>query len=39
MEGAVTAWTQLSYGEGFLFSLWLLGMYFIKLKMDKRFGR
>jgi len=39
MDSAVHAWNTMSYGEGLLFSLWLLGMYFIKLKMDKRFGR
>jgi hypothetical protein len=39
MDSAVHAWNTMSYGEGFLFSVWLLGMYYIKLKMDQRFGR
>ena len=39
LDGAVGAWNSMSYGEGFLFSLWVIGMYFIKLKMDRRFGR
>jgi hypothetical protein len=38
LGGAVNAWNSMSYGEGFLFSLWILGMYYLKLKMDKRFG-
>ena len=38
LGGAVSAWNSMSYGEGFLFSLWILGMYYLKLKMDKRFG-
>jgi len=29
----------MSYGEGFLFSLWVVGMYYIKLRMDRRFGQ
>jgi len=38
MDGAVHAWHSMSYGEGFLFSVWILGMYYVKLQMDKRFG-
>ena len=37
MDGAVNAWDTMSYGEGFLFSLWLLGMYYVKLRMDGYF--
>ena len=39
MGEALDAWMNLSYGEGFLFSLWIIGMYYIKLRMDRRFGR
>tara|TARA_A200000159_G_scaffold77333_1_gene71601 strand:+ start:75 stop:233 length:159 start_codon:yes stop_codon:yes gene_type:complete len=39
LAGATDAWNSMSYGEGFIFSLWILGMYYLKLKMDKRFGR
>jgi hypothetical protein len=39
MDGAVHAWHSMSYVEGFFFSVWILGMYYVKLKMDKRFGR
>jgi len=38
MDSAVHAWHNMSYGEGFLFSIWLLGMYYIKLRMDKYFN-
>lgn len=34
----VHAWNSMSYGEGFLFSLWVIGMYYVKLRMDQRFG-
>jgi len=37
MDGAVNGWNTMSYGEGFLFSLWLLGMYYVKLRMDRYF--
>lgn len=39
MESAVHAWNTMTYAEGALFSLWLIGMYYVKLKMDRRFGR
>ena len=35
----VHAWNSMSYGEGFLFSLWVIGMYYIKLRMDRYFTR
>ncbi|AOV60150.1 hypothetical protein S820908_003 [Synechococcus phage S-CAM9] len=38
MIDAVDAWMKLDYGEGFLFSLWVIGMYYIKLRMDRYFG-
>ena len=38
MGDAVHAWNTMSYGEGFLFSVWVIGMYYIKLRMDRRFG-
>ena len=37
MDGAVNAWNTMTYGEAFLFSLWLLGMYYVKLRMDRYF--
>jgi len=39
MDSAVHAWHSMDYGEGFLFSVWILGMYYAKLQMDKKFGR
>ena len=39
LDGAVGAWNSMSYGEGFLFSLWVIGMYYIKLRMDRYFTR
>ncbi len=38
MEGAVNAWTSMSYGEGFIFTLWLIGLYYLKLRMDAYFA-
>ena len=35
LDGAVGAWYSMSYGEGFVFSVWVIGMYYIKLRMDK----
>ena len=35
LDVAVVAWNSMSYGEGFLFSVWVIGMYYIKLRMDK----
>jgi len=28
MGEAVHAWNSMSYGEGFLFSVWVIGMYY-----------
>ena len=41
MGEAVHAWNTMTYAEGALFSLfWVIGMYYIKLRMDsQRFGR
>jgi len=39
MDSAVHAWHSMGYGEGFLFSVWILGMYYVKLQMDKKFRR
>jgi len=39
MGAAVEAWNSMGYWEGFLFSLWIIGMYYIKIKMDNKFTR
>ena len=39
MESAVHAWNTMTYAEGALFSLWVIGMYYIKLKMVRRLVR
>jgi hypothetical protein len=39
MGEAVHAWNTMTYAEGALFSLWLMGMYYIKLRMDRKFGK
>ena len=39
MGGAVEAWTSMGYFEGVLFSLWIIGMYYVKLKMDNKFTK
>ena len=39
MEGATEAWNTLSYGEGFLFTLWIISVYYIKKRIDFYFER
>ena len=39
MGGAVEAWTSMGYFEGLIFSLWIIGMYYVKLKMDNKFTK
>ena len=39
MEHAVHAWNSMGYFEGFLFTLWIVGLYWAKLKIDQRFSR
>jgi len=39
MEAAVDAWHSMDYFEGFLFTLWIVGLYIGKLKIDQRFAR
>ncbi len=39
MSGSIISWNFLGYKEVIIFSTWLIVMYFIKLKMDRRFGR
>ena len=39
MNAAVEAWNTMGYFEGFLFSLWIIGMYYVKIKMDNKFSK
>ena len=39
MEGATEAWNTLSYGEGFLFTLWIISVYYIKKRIDFHFEK
>ena len=39
MGAAVDAWTSMGYFEGLLFSLWIIGMYYVKLKKDNKFSK
>tara|TARA_B100001057_G_scaffold174662_1_gene175275 strand:- start:456 stop:590 length:135 start_codon:yes stop_codon:yes gene_type:complete len=39
MNAAVEAWNTMGYFEGLLFSLWILGMYYVKIKMDNKFSK
>jgi hypothetical protein len=39
MESAVEAWNTMTYFEGFLFTLWIVGLYIGKLKIDQKFAR
>ena len=39
MNSAVEAWNTMGYFEGLLFSLWIIGMYYVKIKMDNKFSK
>ena len=39
MGAAVQAWNTMSYFDGFLFTLWIVGLYIGKLKIDQRFAK
>jgi|TARA_B100001057_G_scaffold236978_1_gene237307 hypothetical protein len=39
MGEAVHAWNSMTYFEGFLFTLWIAGLYIGKLKIDQRFAK
>lgn len=39
MNAAVEAWNTMGYFEGLLFSLWIIGMYYVKIKMDNKFTK
>jgi len=39
MDAAVQAWNTMSYFDGFLFTLWIVGLYVGKLKIDQRFAK
>ena len=39
MESAVEAWNTMTYFEGFFFTLWIVGLYIGKLKIDQKFAR
>ena len=39
MGAAVEAWNTMTYFEGFVFSLWIIGMYYVKIKMDNKFSK
>ena len=39
MEHAVEAWNTMGWFEGFLFTVWIVGLYWGKLKIDQRFAR
>ena len=39
MNAAVEAWHSMGYFEGLLFSLWIIGMYYVKIKMDNKFSK
>ena len=39
MGEAVHAWSSMTYFEGFLFTLWIAGLYIGKLKIDQRFAK
>ena len=39
MGAAVEAWNTMGYWEGLLFSLWIIGMYYVEIKMDNKFSK
>jgi len=39
MEAATQAWHSMSYAEGLLFTLWIVGLYWGKKRMDLHFDR
>tara|TARA_X000000950_G_C13609386_1_gene534701 strand:+ start:156 stop:311 length:156 start_codon:yes stop_codon:yes gene_type:complete len=39
MEHAVEAWNTMGWVEGIIFTGWILGLYWGKLKIDQRFAR
>ena len=39
MEWVYKIWTELTWVEGFIFTLWLIGLYWGKKKLDYRFAR
>ena len=39
MEAATDAWNSMSYLEGFLFTLWIVALYWGKKRIDLHFDR
>ena len=39
MDAATSAWNTMSYGEGFLFTLWIVTLYWGKKRIDLHFDR
>lgn len=39
MDAATSAWNTMSYGEGLLFTLWIIGLYWGKKRIDLHFDR
>jgi hypothetical protein len=39
MEAATQAWHSMSYAEGFLFTLWIVALYYGKKRIDLHFDR
>jgi len=39
MEAATQAWHSMSYAEGFLFTLWIVALYWGKKRIDLHFDR
>ena len=39
MEAATQAWHSMSYAEGFLFTVWIVSLYWGKKRIDLHFDR
>ena len=39
MDAAVEAWNTMTWLDGFIFTVWIAGLYIGKLKIDQRFSR
>ena len=37
MDSATTAWMSMGDGEGLLFTIWIIGLYYLKCRMDAHF--
>ena len=39
MNAATDAWNSMGYVEGFMFTLWIIALYYIKCRIDTTFAK